>query len=63
MEKPTPWEKHPNYNEVIEEVVQNCFDDELMNLASLKTENASQAEALYVILKLKQKGNVKRIAE
>ncbi len=45
---------HPDYNDVIEEVVQKTFDRDLMDIALRKAERESRAEALYVILKLAQ---------
>jgi len=54
MDKVAPWQEHPNYDDVIEEVLHNSFDEDLMSVALLKTKTESQAEALYVILKLKQ---------
>ncbi len=54
MEKVTSWQDHPSYNEVIEEILQNNFDEDIMNKALLRAKSESQAEALYVILKLKQ---------
>ncbi len=48
--------KHPEFNNVIEDVLQKKFDENIMNKAknSKLVTNESQAEALYVILKLKK---------
>ncbi len=45
--------KHPDYEAVIEEVLQKKFDKELMAKALKTAKSESQAEAIYVLLKLK----------
>jgi len=45
--------EHPDYEAVIEEVLQKKFDKELMAKALRSAKSESQAEAIYVLLKLK----------
>lgn len=47
------FKKHPDYEAVIEEVLQKKFDKELMAKALRSAKSESQAEAIYVLLKLK----------
>lgn len=44
--------EHPKFDETIEEIIQQRFDVELMAKALILAKNESQAEALYVLLKL-----------
>jgi len=48
---------HPNYDAVIDEVVQEIFDEETMSRALRNAKRESQAEALYVLYKLKEQSS------
>jgi len=50
MEKTTvnALKEHPNYTNIIDEVIHLNIDEQLMKIALDNSENSSQAEALYV---------------
>lgn len=45
-------ELHPDYYAVIDEVISNDYDKLIMAEAVKRAKNGSQAEAIYVLLKL-----------
>ena len=46
---------HPDFDNTIEEVINKNYDEELMLKALSLAKSVSQAEAIYVILTLKDK--------
>ncbi len=46
---------HPKYEETIEEILQGIFNPSLMELALTYSKSESQAQAIYVLLKLGNK--------
>jgi len=47
------YKRHQDYERVIDELISKSFDEDIMNEAIKSSKNESQAEALYVLLKLK----------
>jgi uncharacterized membrane-anchored protein YjiN (DUF445 family) len=45
---------HPDYEKTIDEVIENRFDKGIMEKAIKKAKKRSQAEAIYVLLKLRK---------
>ncbi len=54
--KPQNVKKHPDFDAVIEEVINKDYDETLMAKAQILANSEFQAEAIYVILKLKNDG-------
>jgi len=54
MEKfrPVNLESHPDYDAVIDEVISHDYDQKIMAEAIKRAKTESQAEAIYVVLKL-----------
>lgn len=54
MEKLTPvnLKSHPDYDAVIDEVISHNYDQKIMAEAIKRAKTKSQAEAIYVVLKL-----------
>ena len=52
---PLNFKNHPKYESVIAEVLRGEFDPVLMNKALQNTQDASKAQAHYVLLKLQSK--------
>jgi len=48
-------QKHPDFDATIEEIINKDYDEVLMAKAINLTSSESQAEAMYVVLKLKNK--------
>jgi len=46
-------ESHPDYNAVIDEVISHNVDKSVMAEAVRRAKNTSQAEAIYVVMRLK----------
>jgi len=46
--------EHPDYEATIDDVVHKKIDQKLMDEATRRTKRESRAEALYVLLKLKE---------
>jgi len=52
--KPANLTSHPDYDAVIDEVISHDYDQKIMAEAVKRAKTESQAEAIYVVLKLQR---------